>query len=610
MGEPLRILMTNTFVANRSGSELYVRDVALALQARGYQPIIFSTRLGELAAELRRRSIMVTDDLATISQPPDLIHGQHHLETMAALLHFPNVPCLSVIHGWLPWQEMPVHFPRVCHYVAVSQTVYDSLTTERGIPPEKITILPNFVDLERFQARVVPLPEQPRRAAIFSGVLGGAKTFAIVQEACQQRGISLDAFGSQAGNVLTNPEKVLASYDVVFSIGRAAIECLALGTAVIVARPSGIVGQVTRANYEALRRLNFDFGAEVPPQPLTVESVGAALDAYDPIEAHAVSQRIRAEADIQQAIDRLTVLYDQVVQDWTTHAPIDPLVEMRLTSAYLTWFTSHYVESYVQQIGQLERDSLARHQLLEQARLHIAKVEEESEARMQEIEQARLHIAKVEQESEAWMQEIEQARLHIAKVEEESEARMQALEQARLHIAKVEEESEARMQALEQARLHIAKVEQESESRMQALEQARLHIAKVEQESESRMQALEQARLHIAKVEQESFERYRLIEELQNHIRGLESALEERTVIADNAQARAHEMETKIARLQEKLSAAEQREQAHADELAAQQQTLIQQHQAEQEALEARLAEAQTAIDRLQRKLAYYRDLI
>lgn len=512
MGKPLRILMTNAFVASRSGSELYVRDVALALQARGYQPIIFSTRLGELAEELRRRSIMVTDDLSTISALPDLIHGQHHLETMAALLHFPNVPCLSVIHGWLPWQEIPVHLPRVRHYVAVSQTVYDSLTSERGISPEQITILPNFVDLDRFQARIVPLPAQPRRAAIFSGALGRPETFAIVQEACQQRGISLDAFGIQAGNILTDPEKALASYDIVFSIGRAAIECIALGAAVIVARPSGIAGQVTRTNYEALRRLNFDFGAEAPPQPLTVESVGAALDAYDPIEAQEVSQRLRAEADIRQAVDRLTALYDQVVQDWTTQAPMDPLVEMRLTSAYLTWFTSHYAESYVQQIGRLEHESMARHQLLEQAKLYIAKIEQEAEGRAQEITEAKDYMRR---------------------------------------------------------------------------------------------------------IEHESFERAKVIESLQNHIRGLERALEERLAATDNTQALVHDMATQINQLQEKLAAAEQREQAHTAELAAQQeafaaqqQALIKQHQAEQEALESRLAEAQTAIDRLQRKLAYYRDLV
>ncbi len=512
MGKPLRILMTNAFVASRSGSELYVRDVALALQARGYQPVIFSTRLGELAEELRRHSIMVTDDLSKISEPPDLIHGQHHLETMAALLHFPNVPCLSVIHGWLPWQEMPVHLPRVRHYVAVSQTVYDSLTSERGISPEQITILPNFVDLDRFQARIVPLPAAPRRAAIFSGALGRPEPFAIVQEACQQRGISLDAFGIQAGNMLTNPEKALASYDIVFSIGRAAIECLALGTAVIVARPSGIAGQVTRANYEAFRGLNFDFGAKAPPQPLTVEAVGAALDAYDPIEAHEVSQRVRAEADISGAVDRLTALYDQVVQDWATHAPIDPLVEMRLTSACLTWFTSHYVESYVQQIGRLEHESMARHQLLEQAKLYITKVEQEAEERAQEIAEARDYVRR---------------------------------------------------------------------------------------------------------IEQESFARVKFIEDLQNHADSLERALEERLATTDNAQALVHDMTTQITQLQEKLAAAEQREQAHTAELAdqqaafaAQQQALIKQHQAEQKALEARLAEAQTVIDRLQRKLAYYRDLV
>jgi hypothetical protein len=59
----VRVLITNNTLAARAGSELYVRDLALALLARGHQPIAYSRRLGEVAAEIRRATVPVVDDL-------------------------------------------------------------------------------------------------------------------------------------------------------------------------------------------------------------------------------------------------------------------------------------------------------------------------------------------------------------------------------------------------------------------------------------------------------------------------------------------------------------------------------------------------------------------
>lgn len=44
--ENLRILITNNTLANRAGSELYVRDLATALLDGGHTPIAYSTILG------------------------------------------------------------------------------------------------------------------------------------------------------------------------------------------------------------------------------------------------------------------------------------------------------------------------------------------------------------------------------------------------------------------------------------------------------------------------------------------------------------------------------------------------------------------------------------
>ncbi len=158
MQRPLKVLFTNNTLASRCGSELYVRDVALGLLERGHTPLAYSTVLGEVAEELRRATAPVVQDLAAIASPPDIIHGQHHLETMTALLHFPHVPAVFFCHGWTPWEEMPPRFPRIFRYVAVDELCRERLVYESGIAENRVEVLLNFVDLRRFQPRA-PLPE-------------------------------------------------------------------------------------------------------------------------------------------------------------------------------------------------------------------------------------------------------------------------------------------------------------------------------------------------------------------------------------------------------------------------------------------------------------------
>ena len=109
--------------------------------------------LGDVADDLRAATIPVTNDLRTIRVAPDVIHGQHHLEMIAALTQFPSVGALYVCHGWLPWQEAPPTHPRIRKYVAVDDTVLDRLIVEGGIDPARVRTPYNFVDLKRFERR-------------------------------------------------------------------------------------------------------------------------------------------------------------------------------------------------------------------------------------------------------------------------------------------------------------------------------------------------------------------------------------------------------------------------------------------------------------------------
>ena len=83
-------------------------------------------------------SIQVIDNLDQLATPPDIIHGQHHEETMMALLHFPGVPAVFFTHGW---EEIPPRFPRLYRYVAVDQNCYEWLVKDHAIPAERVRVI-------------------------------------------------------------------------------------------------------------------------------------------------------------------------------------------------------------------------------------------------------------------------------------------------------------------------------------------------------------------------------------------------------------------------------------------------------------------------------------
>ena len=327
----LRVLITNNAVRGRTGSELYVRDVALGLLARGHTPVVYTPRAGELARELRGETVPVVEDLAQLGAPPDIIHGQHHVETMTALLHFTDSPAVFFCHGWLPWDEMPPRFPRILRYVAVDDTCRDRLLWEHAVPAERVRVQLNFVDLERFRPRG-PLPARPARALVFSNYASEETHLGAAREACARAGIALDVVGQKAGRVAAEPEKVLGGYDLVFAKGRCALEALAVGAAVVLCDAVGSGPLVTTGELPRLRRLNF--GVRALAGDLRPETLAAEISRYDPRDAAEVSRHIRATADRGRAVDEVVELYREVVAEYRTRGR-DADAEWRAASDYL-----------------------------------------------------------------------------------------------------------------------------------------------------------------------------------------------------------------------------------------------------------------------------------
>ena len=347
----LRVLITNNTLAERAGSELWVRDLATALLARGHAPIAFSTQLGEVAHELRQQTVPVIDRLDAIGAPLDLVHGHHHLETMTALLRFPGVPAVYVCHGWLPWQEAPPRFPSIRRYVAVDDTCRDRLVCEYGIPEAHVRVLLNFVDLARFAPRD-PLPARPRRALVFSNAASEHTHLPAVREACTRAGVTVDALGIGSGTAAVRPEEVLAGYDVVFAKGRSALEALAVGAAVVLCDANGVGPLVMSGNFDRLRRLNF--GVRVSREPVSPEVLAGELARYDAADAAAVARRIRAEAGREAAVDELIGIYREVLAEHAASPAPDPVEEARAASAYLRWL-GPFLKAEMGAIEQRER---------------------------------------------------------------------------------------------------------------------------------------------------------------------------------------------------------------------------------------------------------------
>jgi hypothetical protein len=339
--KPLRVLITNHRLAGRGGTEVYVRDVAIALQERGHSVAVYTSSPGEVAAELRLATIPVVDDPAALGEAPDVIHGQHHLETMTALLAFPGVPAVSVCHGWLPWIEAPARFPRIRRYVAVDAVCRDRLVLEHGIGQERVHTLLNFVDLARFPKRG-GLPARPRRALVFSGHTRDAAFVPPIRSACEREGIQLDVVGAGEGNTTDDPGRLLRGYDVVFAKGRSALEALAVGAAVVPCDAVGMGPLVTTGNWRRLRALNF--GIRVLRDPVVTDRVLKQLRRYDAADAACVSAEVRASAAYGNAVDELVGLYRAVIGEQEAAPAGDSAEELRAAAVYLRSLTPRFDE--------------------------------------------------------------------------------------------------------------------------------------------------------------------------------------------------------------------------------------------------------------------------
>lgn len=74
----------------------------------------------------------------------------------------------------------------------------------------------------------MPLSSKPQRALIFSNQASAKNVVPIIRKTCLMSGIQLDVVGTKANNSGEHPESILGHYDLVFAVGKSALEAFAL----------------------------------------------------------------------------------------------------------------------------------------------------------------------------------------------------------------------------------------------------------------------------------------------------------------------------------------------------------------------------------------------
>lgn len=305
----MKILMVNHTLKHYAGSETFTYTLARELTRLGHEVTCFSPRLGQLADRLGEADIPVIDSLASLPDDIDIIHAHHRHESLLAFVRFPDKPMILVCHGVLPRQEQPFRSRlNIHHYVAVSEEVRAHLFRRHRIDPKEVSVIRNGIDLERFGSRE-PIAPRPRRALVVSNYMPDPVR-ALIDRVCGRLDITVAHVGKAAS--IWAVEEEINRADLVFALGRSALEALACKRAVVVLDYNGGDGLVTPDNFHLLRLRNFS--GRTFRLRYTEENLQAEIERYDPSTAEPIYEMVRRDHDVRRTAQQFLTLYEDAIR--------------------------------------------------------------------------------------------------------------------------------------------------------------------------------------------------------------------------------------------------------------------------------------------------------
>jgi len=243
----MRILLATHHLYLGAGTETYARTLALALASRDHEVVVYSPFPGAVADEIAAAGIPVTDDITSLrGQFFAVAHVHHNIIATQVRATLPDVPIVWVRHGVTPELERPPDFvPEVTLAVAPERA--------RGLPGD-VQVVPNPIDTSLY-APSRPIRATPRSAVVITNHLSD-RAWTGIEHACQRLEIDVHHVGHPRNNI-GDVRKVIDDADLVFAVGRTALEAGSMARAVLIHDHNGCDGWLDRANYAAAAEFGF-----------------------------------------------------------------------------------------------------------------------------------------------------------------------------------------------------------------------------------------------------------------------------------------------------------------------------------------------------------------
>lgn len=289
----MKILMTNNTLAARGGSESYLETVSRELRRLGHEVVFFSSECGFMADRLRQRGFEVHDDAARLPRDLDVIHGQHTNAVARVREHRPTLPLVFATHSWVIPVEDPVAELGATAYVAFNELTRRRLGAHVATTGAEIVRLTQPIEVSFADGARDPVAAAPRRAVAVSRRMTTMP--ARLAKICAGLGIEFQRIG---GDDAESPDarREMLGADIVFAIGRTALEGMAATRAVLVIDETSFGGWVTASSY-----------AELEADGFTGLGLGGAGPWGEPSDDHLEELLRRYEPDLGTQSRRLAV---------------------------------------------------------------------------------------------------------------------------------------------------------------------------------------------------------------------------------------------------------------------------------------------------------------
>lgn len=302
----MKILITNHHLDNRAGSELFVESLALELKKRGHMIFIFSPVLGEVSDNIKSHGIKVSNNIRDFEgEEIDVVHAQHNVTTILARSIFPETPIIFMSHGVLPDLEQPPSIELgILKFIVVSEEIRDHLVNKYDVPMSKISIIRNFVDLDKFISKKDVNEKLEEILIISNHYTKNVKQ--IIKRTCEDMGIGLTHVGLPE-NPVDNVEDYINKADLVITLGRGALESMSCERNVIIYDVHGGDGFVNDKNFYEIRKNNFSgrkFGNKYSAEDFKLE-----LEKYNPNIGKKLREIVKRENSLKLMVDELEVVY-------------------------------------------------------------------------------------------------------------------------------------------------------------------------------------------------------------------------------------------------------------------------------------------------------------